>query len=129
MTRNEERRIFRLVEHGDHAAVKTALDEGADAGLADRFGVGLVHRAAAGGDAEMLRLLLDRGAAADAASDVGNTPLMLAAANGHLAVVELLLARGADPDRENRWGYGAKAWADWTPAAAEVKAVLQAAGG
>lgn len=127
MTKDEERRLFRLVERGERAAVAAALDGGADPGLRDRFGVGLVHRAAAAGDAAMLRLLLERGAEADAASDVGNTPLMLAAANGSRPAVELLLARGADPGRRNRWGYGAGAWADWAPDAAEVKALLQAA--
>lgn len=129
MTKQEEVRLFHLVEQGDRVAVTAVLDAGGDAQLRDRFGVSLAHRAAASGDAEMLRLLFEHGAAPDSPSDVGNTPLMLAAANGHLAVVELLLAHGANPGRRNRWGYGPAAWADWSSGAAEVKAVLQAAGG
>ena len=119
--------IFQLVERGDRQAVSAMLAEGTDMNLRDRFGVGLLHRAAAGGDAEMLRLLMESGASPNATSEVGNTPLMLASANGHLAAVELLLSQGADPEMKNRWGYSAAAWADWAPAGADIKAVLQAA--
>lgn len=125
----DNKTLFALVDRGDLAGVTRALDAGANAKTEDRFGVTLAHRAAAGGHAEMLRLLLARGATADSTSDVGNTPLMLAAANGHLPVVELLLAEGADPERENRWGYRAAAWADWSASAADIKAVIQAAHG
>lgn len=121
--------LFQQVERGDHQAVAKALDEGSDIEMQDRFGMGLLHRAAAGGDLEMLRLLLERGASPNAASDVGNTPLMLAAANGHLAAVELLLKQGADPERQNRWGYTAQAWADWAAEASDIKSLLRAAAG
>ena len=125
----DNKTLFALVDRGDLAGVTKALEAGASAQTEDRFGVSLTHRAAAGGHAELLRLLLARGATADCTSDVGNTPLMLAAANGHLPVVELLLAEGVDPERENRWGYRAAAWADWSASAADIKAVIQAAQG
>lgn len=126
---NEAPDLFHLVERGQRQAVAAALAEGADVQMQDRFGVGLLHRAAAGGDIEMLRLLLAQGAQADAASEVGNTPLMLAAANGHLAAVELLLAEGADPKHQNRWGYSASRWAEWSSEVGDIKAVLEAAAG
>lgn len=126
---NQRANLFQLVERGDRQAVAAVLADGGDVDACDRFGVGLIHRAAAGGDAEMLRLLFQHGASPNAVSEVGNTPLMLAAANGHLPAVELLLSEGADPAAKNRWGYAAEAWADWASGASDIKAVLQAARG
>jgi hypothetical protein len=38
------------------------------------------------------------------------------------------LEAGADPSHGNRWGLGAADWAQWSANAAEVRALLHAAG-
>jgi hypothetical protein len=75
-----------------------------------------------------LRLLLGHGAAVERTSGAGNSALMAAAARGHLEVLRALLEAGADPGHRNRWGLGAADWAQWPANAAEVRALLHAAG-
>jgi hypothetical protein len=43
-------------------------------------------------------------------------------------VLRALLEVGADPGHKNRWGLGAADWAQWPANAAEVRALLHAAG-
>ena len=118
--------VFAIVAQGDAAALKAALEGGADAQARGRWGVSALAQAAAKGDLEAVELLLGHGAEVDRASEAGNSALMAAASCGRLEVVERLLEAGADPGQKNKWGLGAEDWAQWPNNAAEVGAVLRA---
>ena len=115
--------LLAAIERGDHAAIESELDAGAEPNAADRHGTALGH-AVARGDLQAVELLLARGADADKTSDQGNAPLMLAAARGDVEIVRRLLDAGADPDKRNKWGFTADDWARWPANAAEVEALL-----
>ncbi len=121
---DEKSDILTLVAHGDAAALKVALEGGADAQARGRWGVSALAQAAARGDLEAVELLLAHGAEVERASEAGNSALMAAAAGGRLEVVERLLEAGADPGHKNKWGRGAANWAQWPDTTAEVRAVL-----
>ena len=121
---DEKSDILELVAQGDTAALKAALEGGADAGAHGRWGVSALAQAAGKGDLEAVELLLAHGAEVDRASEAGNSALMAAAARGRLEVVERLLDAGADPGHKNKWDLGADDWAQWPGNAAEVRAVL-----
>ncbi len=121
--------VLAIVAQGDAAALKVALEGGADAGARGRWGVSALAQAAGKGDLEAVDLLLAHGAEVDRASEAGNSALMAAAARGRLEVVERLLEAGADPGHKNKWDLGADDWAQWPGNAAEVRAVLRAGRG
>ena len=88
--------LMTAVLHGDRAAVRRLLDEGA--AVDARNGAGATALMWAVGDLEIARLLVDRGADVNAKSDDERTPLMAAAGrHGSAPVVKLLLDRRADP--------------------------------
>ncbi len=120
--------LLESIDRGDTAGLEAALGQGADANAADRWGVPALAEAAARGDLAALRLLLGHGAAVERTSGAGNSALMAAAARGHLEVLRALLEAGADPGHRNRWDQGAEDWAQWSANAAEVRALLHAAG-
>jgi ankyrin len=78
------------------------LGAGADATLANRYGVAPLAIAASNGNAAMLRLLLDAGADANSTDPAGETVLMIAARVGTPDAVTLLLDRGAAVDGTDR---------------------------
>lgn len=78
------------------------LGAGADAKLANRYGLTPLAVAAANGSAAMIRLLLDAGADANSTDPAGETVLMLAARTGMTDAVQLLLDRGAMVDGTDR---------------------------
>ncbi len=121
---DEKSDILTLVAQGEAAALKAALEGGADAWARGRWGVTALAQAAAKGDLEAVELLLAHGAEVDRASEAGNSALMAATACGRLEVVECLLEAGADLGHKNQWGLGAEDWAQWPDTAAEVRAVL-----
>jgi ankyrin repeat protein len=117
--------LMRAVEHGNADAVDMLLAEGADAALANKFGVtaldwalgkhpaivrkliakggkrfeSSVRRVAESGDAEAMKLLLDAGADPNAvAKGDERTALRMAASKGFTEIAVLLLAKGADPE-------------------------------
>ena len=78
------------------------LGAGADAKLANRYGLTPLAVAAANGSAAMIRLLLDAGADANSMDPAGETVLMIAARTGMADAVQLLLDRGAVVDGKDR---------------------------
>jgi uncharacterized protein len=81
---------------GDREALRTLLQQGADANAAQGDGMTGLHWAAQRGDAEMLEMLVYAGANVSTVTRIGQyTPLHLAAESGSPKVVELLLKGGA----------------------------------
>lgn len=86
------------VASGDHAAVRTLLQNGADVNQAGADGMTPLHQAVRNDDLEIAALLLQAGADAQAATREGITPLWLAAMNRNAGMAEALLNAGADPN-------------------------------
>lgn len=82
----------------DHATARRLIKAGADANLANRYGVRPLHLAIANGDMVMIRLLLDAGADPKSADVTGETCLMMAARLGSPEIVKALLDKGAPVD-------------------------------
>ena len=82
---------------GDLAAVKKAVQQGADVNVAQGDGMTALHWAADRGDSAMTELLLKAHANVNTITrDAGYTPLHLASRKGSAAVVRALLQAGAD---------------------------------
>jgi ankyrin len=82
----------------DAGMAKLLLEAGAQATLANRYGLTPMAIAAANGSASMIGILLDAGADPNAPDPAGDTPLMSAVRVGRADAVTLLLARGARVD-------------------------------
>ncbi len=82
----------------DVETAKLLVKAGADAKLANRYGLTPIALAAANGSAAMLRVLLDAGADPNAVDQAGETTLMAAARSGNLDAVRVLLERNAGLD-------------------------------
>ena len=91
---------------GDLAAVRAAVDAGADLWAGDLAGWTPLHFAAQAQSAEVASELLAGHAVVDAVDVQGNTPLGRAVFNyrGDPAVLIVLRKAGADPDRANAHG-------------------------
>jgi ankyrin repeat protein len=86
--------VFEAVDSGDAALVRTLVEAGADAKMANDYGVTPLAETARTGNLEMCEILLKAGADPKAAP--GGFPLMYGPVNeDHLDVVRLLLASGA----------------------------------
>ena len=82
---------------GDAAAVRSLLQQGADANVAEGDGMTALHWAAEHGDRDLAALLIESGASPRAETRIGrHTPLHLAAKSGQAAVARLLVAANAD---------------------------------
>lgn len=90
--------LFDAAKAGDKAAIRTLLQQKADAKAAAPDGATALHWVAYHDDAESLDLLLKAGADVNTANDLGATPLWLAAQNGSAAAVRRLLTAGANPN-------------------------------
>src|SRR5688500_7572357 len=82
----------------DAATARLLLGAGAQATLANRYGLTPMAIAASNGSATMLGVLLDAGADVNAPDPAGETPLMSATRVGRADAVTLLLDRGAKVD-------------------------------
>ncbi len=86
--------VFQAVDTGEAAYVRALVEAGADAKLANEYGVPPLAEAARTGQLEMCEILLKGGADPNAAP--GGYPLLYGPINEkHLDVVKLLLASGA----------------------------------
>lgn len=111
--------VFEAVDSGDAAFVRALVEAGADAKLANEYGVPPLAEAARTGSLEMCVILLKGGADPNAAP--GGFPLLYGPVNeNHLDVVKLLLASGAKLGEHK--GALIEAAKD-----AEMRAVLEAA--
>jgi uncharacterized protein len=86
------------LERDDHAAVKLAVQRGADVNSTSRDGRSALMVAAEAGDSEFVRYLLERKADPNAWTLMNETPLLAGVKCGSLPIVRMLLARGAQPD-------------------------------
>src|SRR5207249_11679811 len=91
-----------LVRVDDLETAQMLIRAGADARLANRYGVTPLSLACSNGNAAMIRLLLDARADPNSSDPTGETALMTAAHAGTLEAVTLLLDRGAVVDARDR---------------------------
>ena len=92
------------VRSGDHAAVGSLIEDGADVNAPEADGATVLHWAVRWDDPESVDLLLRAGANADAANAYGVTPLSLACINRSAPLVARLLEAGADPNAATSMG-------------------------
>ena len=86
--------VFEAVDSGDAALVRTLVEAGADAKMANEYGVPPLAEAARTGNLAICEILLKAGSDPNAAP--GGFPLLYGPINeNHLDVVRLLLASGA----------------------------------
>ena len=90
--------------HGDPAAVKRLLAQGASVKARDAEGRTALVAATYGNRVEVARLLIDAGADVNAQDHLRNSAFLLAGASGHLEILKLTLAAGADLKSTNRYG-------------------------
>ncbi|WP_158824074.1 ankyrin repeat domain-containing protein [Granulicella sp. S156] len=84
-----------LIKRGDEPALRTALDQGLDANLANHKGWSLLMLAAVEGSVPLGQLLIEKGANLVALNGKGDTPLSIATQKGHTAFIELLREHSA----------------------------------
>src|SRR5262245_54275790 len=91
--------LYEAVRKGDVAAVKSALDRGADVNAKFRYGTTALFKAAERGNTEVAKVLLDRGAEVKVRDTFyGATALSWALQNDHLDVVRLLLPKSDEAE-------------------------------
>ena len=88
--------VFELMEQGDMAVLRTAIDNGADVHSTLPDGSTTLIMAAYYGNIEMVRLFLEHGVSVQTANQAGYTPLLIAAQKGHTDIARLLVDKGAD---------------------------------
>ena len=92
--------------------VNVLLSAGADARVANRYGIAPLMLAATNGNAAIVERLLKAGASANTSSPEGQTVLMTAARTGRPDAVRALLAAGAEVNAREKWqGETAVMWA------------------
>jgi ankyrin repeat protein len=88
--------LWDAVRRGDTPAVKTLLDQGADANAKWRYQQTPLFKAAERGDVEIVKLLVEHGADVNLRDTFyGATAISWAADKGHIEVVRALLDKGA----------------------------------
>jgi len=94
--RNPDGALIQATYDGNIAAVKQALNDGADVEAKDDDGDTPLHVAALNGYKEVAEILIAKSADVNAMSRGGRTPLHIAAWLGHRETVKTLIAGGAD---------------------------------
>lgn len=101
-----DEQLIQAAGHGDIAAVKSLLDQGADVNAKDRHGVPALWLASKMNHPDIVRQLLERGADVNAKDRDGVTALMAASSfalsGGKRDVVRQLLEKGADVDAKDK---------------------------
>jgi ankyrin repeat protein/fermentation-respiration switch protein FrsA (DUF1100 family) len=117
-------RIADAAERHDEAAVRDALQSGADVKAAQVDGMTALHWAVYHDDQQIAEILIKTGADANAKNRYSVTPLSIACTNGNGAIVELLLEADADPNTSLAGGETALMTASRTGVLAPVKALI-----
>ncbi len=90
-------KLFAAARNGNLAAVKTALESGAEVDAKTDYGVTALYFAAEKGHVEVVRLLLERGANPNAKDTFyGMNPLIGAASKNHREIMQILIRAGAE---------------------------------
>jgi uncharacterized protein len=113
-------------QNNDVAMVELLLHAGADAKLANRYGITPLYLACVNGNAEVVQRLLAAGADPNTFLPGGETALMTAARTGDADTLKALLARGADPNvREESRKQTALMWAAAEGNAAAIRVLAE----
>ena len=89
--------IWEAAKEGNIEAVKQQLAAGTDVDAKDdKFGLTLLHMAAANNQNEIAKLLIKEGANVNIKDEDAQTPIHYASVNGHVDIVELLLVNNAN---------------------------------
>ena len=99
-----DEQLLAAAASGDLAAIKTALDAGADVDARDPGGRTALLVATAARQTEAVRQLLAAGADVDLQDDRLDNPFLYAGAEGLLDILRLVDDAGADPTITNRFG-------------------------
>ena len=91
---NISRDMLKAAENGEAAAVKTALEHGADVNALSRKDGTSLNLAARRGHTEIVRLLLEHDAYVDSRDVMRITPLIAASFGGYTEIVGMLLVDG-----------------------------------
>jgi ankyrin repeat protein len=118
-------RLLDAVKSENLAAVKTALEQGANVAAADVDGATPLLWAAQRNNDEIVAALLAAGAKADAKTRFNMTPLAVAAMNGNAKIVQRLLDAGADANSTSKEGETALMTASLNGDPATVKLLIQ----
>ncbi|MBK5112733.1 MAG: ankyrin repeat domain-containing protein [Candidatus Heimdallarchaeota archaeon] len=92
----KDAKLFEAVYKGDLAAIKEALESGANINAFDGLGLSVLRWAVRRNQLEIVEFLLENGAEINAVSDYNWTALMEACMNGLTPIVRFLLEKGAD---------------------------------
>jgi len=103
--------LLKAVRTNNFEVVQYLVALGAETGVYDKSGRGLLHWAAMEGSKEMMHYLLEEAklpglpGCVNEPDNGGDCPIHLAAYHGHLPVMRLLLRRGAKPDCKSGGGH------------------------
>lgn len=113
-------------ERNDVEAVRTLLQQGADANAPQSDGLTALHWTALNDNRQILELLVYAGATVEPLTRVGGyTPLHLAARSGHAEIVRALLEAGAEPDKLTTTGVTALHFAAQANSGGSVRALVE----
>jgi ankyrin repeat protein len=120
----DDPRLMDAVRKGDHGAVRSLLNGGADVNARQPDGATALAWAVHRNDPQTADLLIGAGADLSLANDYGVTPLSLACLNGSAPMVEKLLKAGANPNSAMHTGETALMTCARTGNPAAVNALL-----
>ena len=118
-------RLKEAIRSGNHAAVRSLIENGADINAPEADGATVLHWAVRWDDPESVDLLLRAGADAAAANAYGVTPLSLACINRSAPLVTRLLEARADPNAATTMDETALMTCARTGSADAVRALLE----
>lgn len=117
--------LMKASRDGNLAAVKRALDNGADVNYTNEKGKTALMFAASNGHTETVKFLLNHGAQVDKEDNFGTTAIIVAATAAKTQTAELLAQQGADPTHKDTSGGSALSNATFFGHADTVKTLLK----